>query len=76
MVAGENALVSLFGRFVPLRTVHFPSGSIRLFSDAEAAAKPVLADALWPKLSSNTTSGPEGDVQHVLDGGALLHRIP
>ncbi|CAH3108670.1 unnamed protein product, partial [Porites lobata] len=38
--------------------------------------KPVLADAIWAKLSSNATSGPEGDVQHVLDGGALLHRIP
>ena len=38
--------------------------------------KPVLADALWKKLSSNATSGPAGDVQHVLDGGALLHRIP
>ena len=38
--------------------------------------KPVLADAIWAKLSSTATSGPEGDVQHVLDDGALLHRIP
>ena len=38
--------------------------------------KPVLADALWAKLSSNATSGPEGHAQHALDGGALLHRIP
>ena len=38
--------------------------------------KPVLADAVWAKLSSNATSGPEGDVQHALVGGALLHRIP
>ena len=38
--------------------------------------KPVLADAIWAKLSSNATSGPEGDFQHVLDGEALLHRIP
>ena len=28
------------------------------------------------KLSSNATSGPAGDVQHVLDGGVLLYRIP
>ena len=33
--------------------------------------KPVLAYATWAKLSSNATSGPEGDVQYVLDGGAL-----
>ena len=38
--------------------------------------KPVLADAIWAKLSSNATSGPKRDVQHVLDGRALLHRIP
>lgn len=38
--------------------------------------KPVLADGIWAKLSSNPTSGPEGDIHHVLDGGALLHRIP
>ena len=30
--------------------------------------KPVLADAIWAKLTSNATSGPEGDVRHVLDG--------
>ena len=29
-------------------------------------AKPYLADA----------TGPKGEVQYVLDGGALLHRIP
>ena len=38
--------------------------------------KPALADAIWAKLSSNATSGPERDVQHVLDGRALLYRIP
>ena len=38
--------------------------------------EPVFADAIWAKLSSNATSGHEGDVQHVLDGRALLHRIP
>ena len=38
--------------------------------------KPVLADALWAKLTGDATSGPSGDVRYVLDGGALLHRIP
>ena len=37
--------------------------------------KPVLADAIWAKLPSDP-AGPTGEVQYVLDGGALLHRIP
>ncbi|XP_073240418.1 uncharacterized protein [Porites lutea] len=50
--------------------------SYKLFQVRRLKQKPVLADAIWAKLSSNATSGPEGDVQHVLDGGALLHRFP
>ena len=38
--------------------------------------KPALADAIWAKLPPDATSGPTGYVQYVLDGGALLHRIP
>ena len=37
--------------------------------------KPVLADAIWAKLPFDP-AGPAGEVQYVLDGGALLHRIP
>ena len=37
--------------------------------------KPVLADAIWAKLPSDP-AGPTGEVQYVLDGGVLLHRIP
>ena len=37
--------------------------------------KPELADAIWAKLTSNVTL-PTGEVQYVLDGGALIHRIP
>ena len=37
--------------------------------------KPALADAIWAKLSSDAT-GPKDEVQYVLDGGAVLHRIP
>ena len=37
--------------------------------------KPALADAIWAKLPSDATE-PKGEVQYVLDGGALLHRIP
>ena len=37
--------------------------------------KPALADTIWDKLPSDPT-GPNGEVQYALDGGALLHRIP
>ena len=36
--------------------------------------KPALADAIWAKLPSDAT-GPKGEVQYVLDGGSLFHRI-
>lgn len=40
--------------------------------------KSLLADALWSMVISETSllDLPAGDVQHVLDGGALLHHIP
>ena len=37
--------------------------------------KPALADAIWAKLPSDAT-GPKGEVQYVLDVGALFHWIP
>ena len=39
------------------------------------AQKSVLGDALWSQLESGTTES-LGEVQYVLDGGSLLHRIP
>ena len=39
------------------------------------ANTPVLATAIWD-LSLPYTSGANGDVRYVLDGGALLQRIP
>ena len=38
--------------------------------------KPALAEALWVKLSLEAKTRPEGNVQYVLDGGDLLHRVP
>ena len=38
--------------------------------------KPALADALWTKLTPEAKTQPKGNVQYVLDGGALLHRVP
>ena len=36
----------------------------------------MLADALWSKVPTlSVTTEPTGDMQHVLDGGALLHLI-
>ena len=37
--------------------------------------KPVLANAIWNLLAPDI-SEISGEVQHVLDGGALIHRIP
>ena len=38
--------------------------------------KPALADVLWTKLTPEARTQPKGDVQYVLDGDALLHRVP
>jgi len=40
------------------------------------ANKPALADAIWTITKNNQTGGPTGNVDFVLDGGALLHRVP
>ena len=45
----------------------YPHSSLMLLK----LKKPALADAIWAKLP-----GPKGEVQYILDGGALLHRIP
>ena len=37
--------------------------------------KPALADALWAKLTPEAKTQPKGNVQYVLDGGALLHQV-
>ena len=52
---------------------------VALFGSPQTLRQPqrsILTDALRTKLSFNAFSGPAGDVQHVLDGGVLLHRIP
>ena len=38
------------------------------------ANKAELANALWEKIDNNTS--PNRDVNHVIDGGALLQQIP
>ena len=48
-----------------------------LFDDTlmpRARQKAVLANGIWTRLPPDI-AGPTGEVQHVLDGGALLHRI-
>ena len=48
-----------------------------LFDDSlmlRAPQKAILANAIWTRLPPDI-AGPTGEVQHVLDGGALLHRI-
>ena len=48
----------------------------RFFSDVEVSTKTSSCQCYMAKLSCNVPSEPGGDVQHVLDGEALLHRIP
>ncbi|PFX20787.1 hypothetical protein AWC38_SpisGene14755 [Stylophora pistillata] len=38
--------------------------------------KPALADALWTRLTPDAKTQAEGNVQYVLDEGALLNRVP
>ena len=38
--------------------------------------KPALTDAPWTKITPGTKTKPRRNVQYVLDGGALLHRVP
>ena len=39
--------------------------------------QPVLADAIWaPSMESSDVTVPQGQLQFVLDGGGLIHRIP
>ena len=40
------------------------------------AQKPGLADAIWSTVSPDAKTGPTTQVHYVLDGGALLHRVP
>ena len=40
------------------------------------ANKPILADAIWTRTKNEQPTEPTGNVHYVLDGGALLHRIP
>ena len=41
------------------------------------ADKPALADAIWKACECDVSAHiPNDGIQHVLDGGALLHRIP
>ena len=56
--------------------MQLPSSFIRLLTSSAGANKPALADAIWPITENNQTGGPTGDVHFVLDGGALLHRVP
>ena len=47
-----------------------------LFGSPFMLRQPQKPDALWAKLTPEAKTQPEGKVQHVLDGGGLLHRVP
>ena len=53
----------------------FPSALFESSSLPLQPNKPVLANALWKSINESQQE-PSEDVQYVLDGGALLHRLP
>ena len=54
----------------------FPPALFDSFGLPREAKKPALANAIW-ELTSSVQSGPQSsDLQYLLDGGALLHRLP
>ena len=55
--------------------VNFPQPYLSLKSIMRPANKASLADSLWLKEIQSAPKPPKS-VQHVLDGGSLLHKIP
>ena len=53
----------------------FPSALFESSSLPLQPNKPVLANALWKSIHESQQE-PSENVQYVLDGGALLHRLP
>ena len=63
--------------WVPYFNMSYVAIHHSLFNSSFMLLKPqksALADAIWAKFPSDATE-PKGEVQYVLDGGALLHRI-
>ena len=80
--AGNRAYASLSPVIIPNLKNYFSTSSAQyptaLFTSPfmlRQPQKPALADALWAKLTPEAKTQPEGKVQHVLDRGALLHRV-
>ena len=59
---------------MPLTTERRYSVSSSVATLPRTPQKAVLANAIWTRLPPDIAE-PSGEVQHVLDGGALLHRI-
>ena len=73
LIVASNAIVDRKALF-RFELCSYPSA---LFDDTlmpRAPHKAFLANAIWTRLPPDIV-GPTGEVQHVLDGGALLHRI-
>ena len=73
LIVASNAIVDRKALF----SFQLCSYQSALFDDTlmpKAPQKAVLAKAIWTRLPPDIV-GPTGEVQHVLDGGVLLHRI-
>lgn len=53
-----------------------PAALFDRWSMPREADKPVLAEAIWKLAGSDTVGAIPSDVRYILDGGALLQRIP
>ena len=53
----------------------YPAALFESYSLPLQLNKAVLADYLWKSMKEEQRN-PSGDVQYVIDGGALLHRVP
>ena len=63
-----------FQRFFQYELCSYPPALFEDWYAPRLANKVQLADALWNMMPSGM-SLPQGDINYVLDGGALLHRI-
>jgi len=72
MACENSQLAELF----PYKLSTYPTSLFNSPLTLKQPEKPALVEALWAKLSPEANMQPEGCVQCVLDGGALLHRVP
>ena len=62
--------------FFKVEMCSFPPALFDYSLLSRKANKPLLADAIWTRTKNEQTTKSTGKVHYVLDGDALLHRVP